>query len=76
VALGRSPIEEARHVYRKRGLAHALDAHRFATAEWPERLDGADPTGLLGRTLMAEESAEAYYYAKRDGGYVLLSPRH
>lgn len=76
VALDRSPIGEARQIWRARGLAFALDAHRFATAEWPERLDGPDPTGLLERTIVAESPADAYYYAQRDGGYVLLSPRH
>jgi len=76
VALHRSPIEEARQVYRKRGLAHALDAHRHATARWPETLEERDPTGLLAGPVVADDSAAAYYYERRDGGYVLLSPRH
>ncbi len=70
----RSPLEDARIVFEKRRIRHALEAHRFRFGDWPESLSEADRTRLLGRETLAPAGGEPYYYARREGGVLLLAP--
>lgn len=60
--------------YATRRARHAVEAHRFVTGEWPETLDGVTRGGLLADGVLAAPGAAPYYYARRDGGVMLLAP--
>ncbi|MBW2268228.1 MAG: DUF4388 domain-containing protein [Deltaproteobacteria bacterium] len=60
--------------YATRRAHHALEAHRFLTGAWPESLDQVSRGGLLADAVLAVPDASSYYYAKRDGGVLLLAP--
>lgn len=60
--------------YATRRARHALEAHRFSTGEWPNSLGEVTAAGLLRKAVLAAPDASSYYYAKRDGGVLLLAP--
>ena len=70
----RAPLEDARGVFEKRRLKHALEAQRLLSGRWPADLAGPDPTGLLGAGSLTPEGAAPYYYVKRGRDVVLLAP--
>ena len=72
----RSPLDEARYVFEKRRLRHALEAYRYQWGTWPSDLAELARTGLLGRGALTPSDGPAYYYARREGGVVLLAPEH
>jgi hypothetical protein len=66
--------EEIAAAYANHRTHHALEAHRFVTGEWPESLDEVSRGGLLSAAVLAAPEVSSYYYAKRDGGVLLLAP--
>jgi hypothetical protein len=70
----RSPLEDARAVFEKRRIRHALEAQRYRYGDWPRSLAEADRTGQLGRETLAPAGGDPYYYARREGGVLLLAP--
>jgi hypothetical protein len=70
----RSPLEDAQIVFEKRRIRHALEAYRYRFGDWPGSLSEADRTGLLGRETLAPAEGDPYYYARREGGVLLLAP--
>ena len=66
--------DEVVAAYANQRTHHALEAHRFFTGEWPESLDQVSRGGLLAGAVLAAPDASSYYYAKRDGGVLLLAP--
>jgi len=70
----RSPLLEARYVFGKRRLRYVLEAHRYLWGTWPSHLEEPDRTGLLGRDSLTPAEGPAYYYARREGGALLLAP--
>ena len=70
----RAPLEDARGVFEKRRLKHALEAQRLLSGRWPADLAGSDPTGLLEAGSLTPEGAAPYYYVKRGRDVVLLAP--
>lgn len=57
-------------------VRHALEAHRFLWANWPETVKGTSRTGWAPGegSAMAVPDADSYYYAARGEEVVLLSP--
>ena len=57
-------------------VRHALEAHRFLWANWPESVEGASGTGWGPDedAAMAVPDADSYYYAARGQEVVLVSP--
>jgi len=70
----RSPIEDAQVLFEKRRIRHAVEAHRYRFGDWPHSLSEADQIGLLGRETLAPTEGAPYYYARREGGVLLLAP--
>jgi hypothetical protein len=70
----RSPFLEARYVFEKHRLRYVLEAHRYLWRTWPGDLQEPDRTGLLGRDTLTPSDGPAYYYARREGGVLLLAP--
>jgi hypothetical protein len=66
--------EEIVSAYSTRRARHALEAHRFLTGEWPESVESVSRGGLLSDAALAAPDSPSYYYAKRDGGVLLLAP--
>ena len=64
----RAPLEEARQVFRKRQVRHALEAEYLLSGSWPATGQGVEDT-LTGA------HGDAYYYARRGNGIVLLAPK-
>ena len=67
----RAALDDA---YATRRARHALEAHRFVTGSWPDRLADVTREGLLADGVLAAPDTAAYYYARRDEGVVLLAP--
>ena len=70
------PLDQARHVFARLRLQNAIEASRFLTGSWPESPTVPESLGSLAGPEMAPETAQAYYYARRNGGIVLLPPKH
>ncbi len=70
----RTPLEDARSVFEKRRVRHAVEAQYLLSGSWPADLTGRDRTGLLGGDALTPEGAAPYYYARRGDGIVLLAP--
>jgi hypothetical protein len=69
------PLEAARQDFARLRLHNAIEASRFMTGSWPEEATVPDSLGATLGLAMAPETAQAYYYARREGGIVLLPPR-
>jgi hypothetical protein len=68
----RAPLMDARQVFQKRAVRHALEAQHLLSGSWPTDLSGPDRTGLLEADALTQ--SDAYYYARRGNGIVLLAP--
>ena len=69
-----APLAEIRQAFETRRLRHAIETHRMITGEWPEAL-GEEPVTLDQQAFaLTESETEPYYYRRRDGGILLLSP--
>ncbi|MEE2679280.1 MAG: DUF4388 domain-containing protein [Myxococcota bacterium] len=66
--------EEVRDAYATRRVRHAIEAYRFATGGWPASLDGLAREDLLPKDALAGPAVDSYYYARRDGGALVLAP--
>jgi hypothetical protein len=73
-ALQRASIESSRAAFDARRVRHALEAHRFSEARWPERLAELERGGLLAAGTLAQPRGAAYYYEVREDGALLLAP--
>jgi len=69
------PLEQARQDFWRLRLQNAIEASRFQTAVWPESPSMPASLTPLGGAPMAPETARSYYYARREGGIVLLPPK-
>lgn len=69
----RRVLDDARTMFEKRRLRHAIEAHRYRTGEWPASLDEIDLAGELGQAVMAGDPAAAYYYERGDDHIVLVA---
>jgi hypothetical protein len=69
------PLEAARQDFARLRLQNAIEASRFLTGVWPETPSMPESLAPLGGSAMAPETARSYYYARREGGIVLLPPR-
>ncbi len=70
----RPTLEQARSVFEKRRLRHALAAQRLLAGEWPADLRQKDESGLLERETLAPAAGPAYYYSRQGSNIILLSP--
>jgi hypothetical protein len=70
----RAPLEDAREVFQERRIRHALEAQHLLTGEWPADLESADESGLNPGDALTGAHGDAYYYARRGNGIVLLAP--
>ena len=70
----RAPLAEAREIFEKRRVRHALEAQHLLSGSWPAHLSGPDPTGLLEGDALTAAHGDPYYYARRGEGIVLLAP--
>ncbi len=69
----RQTFDQARVLFEKRRIRHAVEAHRYLTGDWPaslEELYGSGPSG----NAMAADSSAAYYYSRSENEIVLLAP--
>lgn len=57
-----------------RRLQRAVEAHRLATGRWPRDLGELVDAGWLPASALTGPEGHPYYYARRGGAYVLLSP--
>jgi hypothetical protein len=73
-AIERAPLEDAREIFEKRRLRNALEARRLLTGEWPEDLRGVEETTRVDAAALTGLHGDAYYYARRGSGIVLLAP--
>jgi hypothetical protein len=73
-SVGSNPREAIWSAYQTRRVRHALEAHRFAEARWPETLEDLEARGLVAEGVLAPAGGHPYYYALRDGGALLLAP--
>ena len=55
-------------------MRYALEAHRLLRGRFPTSLDELSRTGLLGEDALTQKEVAPYYYARRDGGVLLLAP--
>lgn len=69
-----SPLADIRQDFESRRLRYAIETHRMITGEWPEALGEVPATGAHEAFALTESDGEPYYYARRDGGILLLSP--
>ena len=70
----RAPLAHARQGFEKRALRHAVEAQHLLSGAWPTDLSEPDRTGLLDADALTSSDADAYYYARRGNGIVLLAP--
>jgi hypothetical protein len=69
-----SALELVQDDYATLRVSHALEAYRFSSGRWPERLAQLSERGILTPDELASEEGRPYYYAKRAEGAVLLAP--
>lgn len=70
----RRVIDDARVLFEKRRIRHALEAYRYRTGEWPEALEELAGAGWLDAEAMAAGAPAAYYYRRGEHNVVLLAP--
>jgi len=70
----RAPLADAEEAFQKRRVRHALEARYLLSGTWPDDLTGGDETGLLDGRALTGAHGDAYYYARRGNGIVLLAP--
>ncbi len=68
------PLVEASAHFERRRIQHALEASRYLTGRPPEGPADAAAWSAVDSLAMAPESAGTYYFARRDGGMILLAP--
>jgi len=69
-----SPLGDVRQDFELRRLRHAIETHRMISGEWPESLDDPSARDLGEVFALTDSEASPYYYRRRDGGILLLSP--
>ncbi|MDP6981041.1 MAG: DUF4388 domain-containing protein [Myxococcota bacterium] len=69
----RHVLDDARTMFERRRIRHALEAHRYRTGGWPETLENLDGEGWIGSDAMAGDPAAAYYYERGEGNIVLVA---
>jgi hypothetical protein len=74
VEISTSVLDLVRDDYATLRVSHALEAYRFGTGRWPDRLFELSDRGILSPEQLASEQGRPYYYAKRVDGAVLLAP--
>ena len=68
------PLAGATASFERRRIENALEAARYLTGRWPQAADDADAWASVERLALTPDDAGAYYFARRDGGIVLLAP--
>lgn len=68
------PLAGAVARFERRRIENALEAARFLTGEWPETATDPEAWRAVEGLALTPDSADAYYFAWRDGGIVLLAP--
>lgn len=68
------PLEAASMRFERRRIENALEAARFLTGRPAQGPADEAAWSSVAALAMAPESAHAYYFARRDGGMVLLAP--
>lgn len=68
------PLEAAVAQFERRRIENALEASRYLTGRWPEGPADARAWAAVETMALAPESADAYYFARREGAIVLLAP--
>ncbi|MEO1912354.1 MAG: hypothetical protein ABGW98_00750, partial [Myxococcales bacterium] len=70
----RDTLADAKAMFEKRRIRHAIEAHRYLVGEWPAELEDLEVKGLLPINAMASRAGAAYYYAPSEDNVVLLAP--
>ena len=70
----RDTMADAKAMFEKRRIRHAIEAHRYLVGEWPAELEDLEVKGLLPINTMASRAGAAYYYAPSEDNVVLLAP--
>jgi len=69
----RRVLDDARTMFEKRRIRHALEAHRYRTGAWPESLSELESGDWGTRGPMAGDPAAAYYYERGERHVVLVA---
>lgn len=70
----RAPLAEAREGFEKRRILNRLEAGYLISGGWPERISPREPTKPGASGALTGARGDAYYYARRGNGVVLLAP--
>jgi hypothetical protein len=73
-AIPPSALDQVRDDYATLRVSHALEAYRFSSGGWPERLALLSERGILDLDELASDQGRPYYYAVRAEGAMLLAP--
>lgn len=67
---------EARSAFETERIRKALEAFRFSSGRWPDRLEELVSAGFLQDDALVSVSERPYYYVRREGNVLLLAPEH
>ena len=70
----RDTMADAKAMFEKRRIRHAIEAHRYLVGQWPAELEDLEVKGLLPINAMASRVGAAYYYAPSEDNVILLAP--
>jgi len=70
----RHVLQDAHVLFEKRRIRHALEAHRYRTGAWPEKLDQLTGADRTSDRRLAGTTTPAYYYVRGENNLVLLAP--
>jgi hypothetical protein len=73
-SLDRDPQRQAEIAFETRRLRNLAEAYRFATGDWPRRLEDLAAQGWLPPGALAAADEHPYYYVRRGDGVLVLAP--
>jgi hypothetical protein len=73
-ALEGDPLRRAEIVFETRRLRNLVEAYRFASGDWPRRLEDVAERGWLPAEALAAIDERPYYYARRGDTALVLAP--
>ncbi len=69
----RRVLDDARTMFEKRQIRHALEAHRYRTGSWPARLSDLEAGDFPGGGAMAGDPEASYYYERGESNIILVA---
>lgn len=68
------PLADIRQDFELRRMRHAIETQRMMTGDWPESIQEGSALDDRAVFALTESEGAPYYYRRRDGGILLLSP--